>query len=130
MPLHLAIEAVAPLAVVRLLLDANPLTERWTCVDLMRLRCVGEPSLRRKLISEPWQAMAVDDERRLLLHHAAICKASATVVELLLRLNPTASRRQDGAMSLPLHYAMMHDRPVLGAVEALVRVHAPDSEGP
>jgi len=109
-----------PIHSISLLMDAHPITCEWSCVDLLRLRGLADDHLVCKLRYEPWHALTFDSERRTLLHHAARYQATIRIVALLLRLHPQATRVEDAEQRLPLHYAMMHPRPLVSAVEAML----------
>ena len=68
-------------------------------------------------------AHEADAGGRLLLHLAAQCRASAAIVEGISSLHPEAVRQQDHNSKLPLHYALEHKPPNIGAVEVLLRVY-------
>ena len=63
----------------------------------------------------------------MLLHHAAMCNAPASVVESITAHHPESARQQDKEGKLPLHYALEHRPPTVRAIEVLLNAY-PDGK--
>ena len=126
LPLHMAVQSGAPVAVVALLLDAFPIDRSWSPVDLLGLNHLGESFLHAKLAAEPALAAQPDAERRLLLHHAARSSSVPSIVAACAAVHPAATRQQDAYGKTPLHYALERQPDVvIGLIEVLLHAGRP-----
>ncbi len=86
---------------------------------------MGERLLLQKLRAEPWRVLEADSDGRFLLHDAARCGASATVVYLIAEMYPEALRQKDAECRVPLQHALLHKPPKVGSIEVLLRRRSP-----
>ena len=93
--------------------------DEWSCLDLLHLKAVGEPLLRRKLSAEPWHATAVENTRVL---ERLFAEVPRDAYRTIAQQNQAAARAAEAAESaeavvraglaelrghvtlLPLHY--------------------------